>query len=212
MPGFKKLRPRRFRSVWLSDVHLEFRGCNADALLAFLKSTECETHYLAGDIVDIWQLKKRRYWPQVHNDVIRAILGKAQVGTKLVYVPGNHDEFLRDFTGHTFGNITIVEKALHTRADGSKRLVLHGDQFDAPSRAFTRSRCTTEFVSHLAPLTDVAHHDRECRICAMCFAADGSQRIITSRQCNQEDPAWQQVFRSSKGHVRMIAPISAGGT
>ena len=137
MRNFENLRPRRFRSVWLSDVHLGFRGCSADALLAFLKSTECETLYLVGDIVDIWQLKKRRYWPQAHNDVIRAILGKAKVGTKVIYVPGNHDEFLRDFTGHAFGNISIVEKTIHTRVDGSKLLVLHGDQFDA---AVTSSR------------------------------------------------------------------------
>lgn len=137
MRSFDNPRPRRFRSVWLSDVHLGFRGCNADALLAFLKSTECETLYLVGDIVDIWQLKKRRYWPQAHNDVIRAILGKAKFGTNVVYVPGNHDEFLRDFTGHAFGNIAIVEKTIHTRVDGSKLLVLHGDQFDA---AVTSSR------------------------------------------------------------------------
>ncbi|MDA0823659.1 MAG: UDP-2,3-diacylglucosamine diphosphatase [Proteobacteria bacterium] len=128
---------RKFHTIWISDVHLGFRGCNAEALLAFLKSVECNYLYLVGDIVDIWQLKKRQYWPQAHNDVVRAILGKAKVGTKVIYVPGNHDEFLRDYVGHSFGNISIVEKAVHVRLDGSKLLILHGDQFDA---AVTSSR------------------------------------------------------------------------
>ncbi len=128
---------RKFRTIWLSDVHLGFRGCNAESLLEFLKSVDCEYLYLVGDIVDIWQLKKRRYWPQAHNNVVRAILGKAKVGTKVIYVPGNHDEFLRDYTGHSFGNISIVDTAIHVRLDGSKLLVLHGDQFDA---AVTSSR------------------------------------------------------------------------
>jgi len=128
---------RKFNAVWISDVHLGFRGCNAESLLAFLKSTDCDYLYLVGDIVDIWQLKKRRYWPQAHNDVIRAILGKAKVGTKVIYVPGNHDEFLREYTGHSFGNISILDKAVHIRLDGTRLLVLHGDQFDA---AVTSSR------------------------------------------------------------------------
>ena len=87
----------RVRTVWISDIHLGFRGCSADRLLDFLHSIECDFLYLVGDIIDIWEMKKRMYWPQSHNDVVRTILGKAKHGTKVVYCPGNHDELFRDF-------------------------------------------------------------------------------------------------------------------
>ena len=126
-----KSSARRFRTIWISDVHLGFRGCSADYLLEFLRSTECDYLYLVGDIVDFWQLKKKPYWPQEHNNVVRTILGKAKHDTKVVYVPGNHDELLRSYTGSQFGNIEISNTALHTTADGRQLLILHGDQFDA---------------------------------------------------------------------------------
>lgn len=122
---------RRFRSIWISDVHLGFRGASADFLLEFLHTTESEYLYLVGDIVDLWQIRRRPYWPQRHNDVIRTILGKAKFGTRVVYVPGNHDERLRAYCGHEFGNVAIREKALHVRLTGERLLVLHGDEFDA---------------------------------------------------------------------------------
>jgi UDP-2,3-diacylglucosamine pyrophosphatase LpxH len=120
----------RYRTIWISDVHLGFRGCSAEFLLEFLRSSECETLYLVGDIIDIWAMKKRPYWPQPHNNVIRTILGKAKHGTRVVYVPGNHDEMVRDFDGMHFGNVEIVNMTTHVRADGKRMLVLHGDQFD----------------------------------------------------------------------------------
>lgn len=123
--------PRKFRAVWISDVHLGFRGCSAEYLLDFLRSTECEYLYLVGDIVDFWQLKKKPYWPQEHNNVVRTILGKAKHNTRVVYVPGNHDELLRSYDGHEFGNIRITETCVHKTADGRELLILHGDQFDA---------------------------------------------------------------------------------
>ena len=126
---------RRYRTVWISDVHLGFRGCSAEYLLDFLRSTECEYLYLVGDIIDIWSMKKRPFWPQAHNDVVRTILGKAKHGTKVVFVPGNHDELLRDYDGMVFGNIRIADRAVHTRADGRRFLVLHGDQFDGVVRS-----------------------------------------------------------------------------
>ena len=126
---------RRYRTVWISDVHLGFRGCSAEYLLDFLRSTECEYLYLVGDIIDIWSMKKRPFWPQAHNDVVRAILGKAKHGTKVVFVPGNHDELLRDYDGMVFGNIRIADRIVHTRADGRRFLVLHGDQFDGVVRS-----------------------------------------------------------------------------
>jgi len=120
----------KVRSVWISDVHLGFRGCSADFLLDFLHKTECEYLYLVGDIIDMWEMKKRVYWPQAHNNVIRTILGKAKHNTKVIYVPGNHDEALRDFDGMVFGNVEMRNETIHTTADGRKLLILHGDQFD----------------------------------------------------------------------------------
>ncbi len=124
-------RAYRYRSVWISDVHLGFPGCQAGHLVEFLRTIECETLYLVGDIVDFWYMRKRVYWPQAHNDVIRAILSKARRGTHVVYVPGNHDELLRDHCGTTFGNVRVVNKLVHTTASGRRFLVLHGDQFDS---------------------------------------------------------------------------------
>lgn len=126
-----KMRPQRFRAIWISDVHLGFKGCRADFLLDFLKSTESDYLYLVGDIIDIWNMKKGLYWPQEHNNVIRTILGKAKRGTKVIYVPGNHDELLRDYHGLVFGNVTILNEAIHTTADGRRLLMIHGDEFDS---------------------------------------------------------------------------------
>lgn len=110
----------KVRSVWISDIHLGFRGCSADYLLDFLHHVECDYLYLVGDIIDIWEMNKRVFWPQEHNDVIRTILGKAKHNTKVVYVPGNHDEMLRDFDGAIFGNVEIKNKTIHTTANGKK--------------------------------------------------------------------------------------------
>ena len=124
-------QPRlRFRTVWISDVHLGTSGCNAALLLDFLKSIECDTLYLVGDIIDGWKLRKGWYWPAAHNDVVRAVLKMAKHGTRVVYVPGNHDEVLRDFVGLHFGDVELTAEAIHVTADGRRLLVLHGDQFD----------------------------------------------------------------------------------
>jgi UDP-2,3-diacylglucosamine pyrophosphatase LpxH len=118
------------RTVWISDVHLGFHGCSAKLLLDFLHHVDCDTLYLVGDIIDVWEMKKRMFWPQAHNNVIRTLLGKAKHNTKVIYIPGNHDEVLRDFDGALFGNIEIRYEAIHTTADDKKILVLHGDKFD----------------------------------------------------------------------------------
>jgi UDP-2,3-diacylglucosamine pyrophosphatase LpxH len=122
--------PRRFRALFLSDVHLGTRGCNAGKLLDFLRLHDAETNYLVGDIVDGWQLRSGWYWPQAHNDVVQKLLRKARKGSRVIYVPGNHDEFMRDYYGTHFGGIEIVESAIHTGADGRRYLVVHGDHFD----------------------------------------------------------------------------------
>jgi len=126
-------RPR-WRTLFLSDVHLGTPGCQAGALLEFLKEHPSERLYLVGDIVDGWQLRRRWYWPQAHNDVVQKLLRHARKGCRVVYVPGNHDEFARHFVGHRFGGIEVVDEAVHTTADGRRLWVVHGDYFDGVVR------------------------------------------------------------------------------
>jgi UDP-2,3-diacylglucosamine pyrophosphatase LpxH len=118
------------RTVWVSDVHLGTPGCQAQALLEFLRTTECRTLYLVGDIIDGWQLRRSWYWPQAHNDVVQKILRKARKGTRVVFVPGNHDEFARHFVTHSFGGVEVVDDCIHVTADGRRLWVTHGDLFD----------------------------------------------------------------------------------
>jgi len=122
--------PLRFRTIWISDTHLGTAGCQADRLLDFLRCTESDYLYLVGDIIDGWQLRRRWYWHQSHNDVVQKILRKARKGTSVVYVPGNHDEAARHFLDLAFGGIAIRDEAIHTTARGLKLLVTHGDLFD----------------------------------------------------------------------------------
>ena len=122
--------PTHFRSIFISDLHLGTPGCQADALLIFLKTYTCDNLYLVGDIVDGWQLRRKWYWPQSHNDVVQKLLRKARKGCRVIFVPGNHDEFGRHFLDHSFGGIEILEEAVHITADGKKLWVIHGDYFD----------------------------------------------------------------------------------
>jgi len=121
---------RHYRSIWISDVHLGSRGCQAGKLLDFLKRNESDNLYLVGDIIDGWRLRKTGYWPQEQNDVVQKIRRKARKGTRVVFVPGNHDEFARDYLGHQFGGVTVAGRVMHETADGRRLLVLHGDEFD----------------------------------------------------------------------------------
>ena len=121
---------RRYRAIFISDTHLGTPGCQALALLDFLRRTESEFLYLVGDIVDGWQLKRRWYWHQSHNDIIQKVLRKARKGTSVVYIPGNHDEGARHFLDLAFGDIVIRPEAIHVTADGRRLLVTHGDFFD----------------------------------------------------------------------------------
>jgi UDP-2,3-diacylglucosamine pyrophosphatase LpxH len=121
---------RRFRTLFISDVHLGARGSQAERLLDFLRSHDADTIYLVGDIVDGWALQSSWYWPQSHNDFVQKMLRKARKGAKIVYVPGNHDEFLRNYYGTHFGGIDVVENTIHEGVDGRRYLVIHGDIFD----------------------------------------------------------------------------------
>jgi len=121
---------QRYRTIWISDLHLGTAGCQAEALLDFLRATECDTLFLVGDIIDGWQLKRSWYWPQAHNDVVQKLLRKVRKGTRVVFVPGNHDEFARKYLGHSFGGVEVAEEWVHTTADGRRLWITHGDLFD----------------------------------------------------------------------------------
>ena len=122
---------RRYRTIWISDIHLGTRGCNDRLLIDFLDHVDSDTLYLVGDIIDGWRLKKRFYWPELHNAIVRRFMKRAKRGTRVVYIPGNHDEMFRQFSGMNFGGVEIRKKAIHVTADGRRLLVLHGDEFDA---------------------------------------------------------------------------------
>ena len=121
---------QRHRTIWISDVHLGTSGCQAAYLLDFLRHNECDTLYLVGDIIDGWQLRRGWYWNQSHNDVVQKVLRKARKGTRVIFVPGNHDEFARQFIGLSFGDIEVADESVHVTADGRRLLGIHGDRFD----------------------------------------------------------------------------------
>ena len=120
-----------FNTVWLSDVHLGSRDCRIGLFLDFLRNTQCDTLYLVGDIIDIESLRRSFYWPETHTEALRLLLKKSQEGTRVIYVPGNHDEDLRALVGVRFGNIEVHRCIVHTTRAGRRLLVLHGDEFDA---------------------------------------------------------------------------------
>ena len=126
-----ELLRKRYRTIFISDLHLGTPGCQANALLEFLKAHPSDNLYLVGDIIDGWQLRRKWYWPQAHNDVVQKLLKRARKGCRVVFVPGNHDEFAREFIGHRFGDIEVMEEAVHITADGRQLWVIHGDYFDA---------------------------------------------------------------------------------
>ena len=130
MTVIERNQPARHRAIFLSDIHLGTRGCQAELLLDFLRRNESETLYLVGDIVDGWRLKRWWYWPQAHNDVVQKIMRKARKGTNVIYIPGNHDEAARQYCQLTFGDVKVEDEAIHVQPDGRKLLVIHGDQFD----------------------------------------------------------------------------------
>jgi UDP-2,3-diacylglucosamine pyrophosphatase LpxH len=120
----------RVRALFLSDIHLGSRACQAERLLAFLKGCECEMIYLLGDIVDFWSLRRGVYWPGSHNTVVQKLLRRARHRVKIFYIPGNHDEALRDYLDSSFGNVTLRKECVHVAADGRRYALIHGDQYD----------------------------------------------------------------------------------
>ena len=124
----------RYRAIFVSDMHLGTRGCQAGLILDFLRHNDADTFFLVGDIIDGWRMRASFYWPQSHNDVIQKLLRKVRRGARMIFVPGNHDEFARQFIGLSFGGIEIRRNAKHVTADGRRFLILHGDEFDVVVR------------------------------------------------------------------------------
>ena len=119
-----------YRTIWISDLHLGSTQCQASVLLDFLKYNESEKLYLVGDIIDFWALSKKMYWPTDHNTVIQKVLRKARHGTHVIYIPGNHDENVRDYDSYVFGDIVVKNSDIHITTAGKKFLVVHGDEYD----------------------------------------------------------------------------------
>ena len=123
--------PRRhYRTVFLSDTHLGAKRCRARELLSFLQRTSCDTLYLVGDIIDGWKLRRRWYWPELHAQVLNELLERARKGTRVIYVPGNHDAVFRTYDGLVLGELSVEHETIHETADGRRMLVQHGDAFD----------------------------------------------------------------------------------
>jgi len=121
---------KKYRAIFISDVHLGTKYSNAEKLLRFLKETEADRYYLVGDIIDGWMMRKKVYWPQAHNNVVQFFLKQSKKSIEVIFVTGNHDEFLREYAGTTMGNIKLVNEAIHNGENGKRYLVIHGDQFD----------------------------------------------------------------------------------
>ena len=121
---------KKHRSIFISDIHIGIRASKVKELLHFLKYNDCDHLYLLGDIIDGWRLKKNWFWNQDFNTFIQKVLKKARSGTKVYYIPGNHDEIIREFIPINFGDIQIVRDASYTSLNGKKHLVFHGDDFD----------------------------------------------------------------------------------
>ena len=140
-----RLNRNKYHTVWISDVHLGSKDCKANYLLDFLRTMDCKHLYLVGDVFDLWSLKRSFYWPKIHNSVVREVLAKAKAGTKVVYIPGNHDELLRDYHGMSYGNVIVRNQFIHQTLNGDRVLILHGDEFDGVIKC---GRLATFFGNH----------------------------------------------------------------
>jgi|TARA_A100001015_G_scaffold256119_1_gene297989 UDP-2,3-diacylglucosamine pyrophosphatase LpxH len=140
--------PNQYRSIFISDVHLGSYGCQAEKLLNFLQNTTCDQLFLVGDIIDGWQMRGRVYWPESHERVMKQLLEIAKTGTKVRYITGNHDEFLRNYGALQFDTIEIVDEYRLRNKDGREFLVIHGDQYDV----------ITKYARWISTLGDVGYN------------------------------------------------------
>ena len=209
-----------FKTVWLSDVHLGSRACRVQLLLDFLRRTHCDTLYLVGDIIDLESLRSSFFWPTSHTEVLRVLLKKSQEGTRIVYIPGNHDDDMRALIGHRFGNVEVHGRCIHTTAAGRRLLVLHGDEFDAVmqhgflsalagSVAYHSLLCLNRFVHWLhevsgRPYWSLAQHVKT--------KIGGAQRYIaTFRQASLQAAAAAGVDGIVCGHIHKAELVEHDG-
>jgi UDP-2,3-diacylglucosamine pyrophosphatase LpxH len=184
---------KHYRTIWLSDIHLGSRGCQAEKLLEFLKNTESETLILVGDIIDFWSLKRSPYWPTSHNTVVQKILKKSRQGTKVIYIPGNHDECLREYIGMNFGNIELHMDYTHELLNGGKIFCIHGDMYDIITRYhkwlavigdvgytfllwLNRHQNSLLGIGHWSLSAFIKHHVKE----AVSFISDYEQSVVSA--------------------------------
>ena len=173
---------RYHRAIWLSDIHLGTRGCKAEFLLDFLRSNESDVLYLVGDIIDGWALKRSWYWDQHHNDVIQKLLRKVRKGTRVYYIPGNHDEFAREYVDTLFGGVTVKSDVIHEMLDGRRLLVMHGDEFDGIIR-YARWLAVLGDMSYRFALSDCyCAGDSEARREAVTGAAHGLYEVLLAER------------------------------
>jgi UDP-2,3-diacylglucosamine pyrophosphatase LpxH len=209
-----------FNTVWLSDVHLGSRACRVQLLLDFLRQTHCETLYLVGDIIDLESLRRSFFWPTSHTEVLRALLKKSQEGTRVVYIPGNHDDDMRALIGTRFANVEVLGRCIHTTASGKRLLVLHGDEFDAVIRhGFLTALAGAAAYRSLLGLNRLAHWARELSGRPYWSLAQhvkskvgGAQRYIaTFRQASLHAAQAAGVDGIVCGHIHNAELVEHGG-
>jgi UDP-2,3-diacylglucosamine pyrophosphatase LpxH len=184
-----------YRSVWISDLHLASRECQADLVHSFLDSIKCDYLYLVGDIIDVWTLRQKWHWPRQYNEVVNKLLKRSRKGAQVVYIPGNHDEFFRGFVGIRFGDIVVKKRDIHTTADGKRLLITHGDEFDTIVRhRRTLSLLATAAHQHLIRLNQAVNFIRR-----LIGLRDWSLSATVARRM-------QEAFR----HLRDYEDLSGG--
>ncbi|TNF33884.1 MAG: UDP-2,3-diacylglucosamine diphosphatase [Gammaproteobacteria bacterium] len=142
----KPLSHMKLRAVWISDVHLGCKDCKAELLLEFLEQLQCETLYLVGDIIDLWALKRQAYWPESHQRVLDMVATKARKGTRIIYIPGNHDHPFRHYAHEQLFGVQIARRFIHMTSTGKRLLLVHGDEFDAATRFNRLNRWIGDFA------------------------------------------------------------------
>ena len=205
---------RRFRTIWISDVHLGTKGCNHELLIDFLDHTDSETMYLVGDIIDGWRLKKKFYWPAEHNDIVWRILKRAKRGTRIVYIPGNHDEMIRPFAGMNFGGVEIMRAAFHETADGRRLMVLHGDEFDTIMLAHRWLAFIGDAAYHLR-LSQGAVLARGMQTVTLANTPDFATAFVSCEMAGQADFSGHGFTGTATGKrfdVSSNAVVQSGGT
>jgi UDP-2,3-diacylglucosamine pyrophosphatase LpxH len=219
--------PNFYRTIWLSDFHLGTRDTKAEFLLDFLRHNECEYLYLVGDVFDGWALRKSWYWHQHHNDVVQKLLRKVRKGTKVIYIPGNHDEFARGFFHVQFGGITVQPTAVHTTADGKQLLVLHGDEFDGiigharwlsmlGSSAYQMILSLNRIFNHLRrrlglPYWSLSAYLKHRAKKAVQFIADFESAVVAeARRCDMDGVVCGHIHHAELRHIGDVLYANTG--